>query len=157
MATNEYLVWARSKEPKKEHVSFRNFVIKFCFTDKESAHEAYLSLIDSQHIRKRRRIKLHNAYKLLKDRSEAGFWESRALKTADHMLLVTSATVAKKSGAMIQKAGLREANSGLKRYSSELSDVESLEVIDDSDENESEPDEEVSCLVRGTYSAFSSQ
>lgn len=35
---------------------------------------------------------------------------------------------------MIQETGVRQPNTGLKRYSSELSNVETLELIDDSDE-----------------------
>ncbi|KAK3815394.1 MAG: hypothetical protein J3Q66DRAFT_208895 [Benniella sp.] len=148
MATRAYLDWVLRKEPQKEHVSFKNFVIKFGFTDKASAHEAYLSLINSKQLREKRRAKLREAYKTFQERSEHGFWANRALKTADQMLLVTGATVAKKAGAMIQKVGLQEANSGLKRYPSELSNVESLEVIDDSDDDESEADEEVGSPVK---------
>ncbi|KAI8345726.1 hypothetical protein B0O80DRAFT_471902 [Mortierella sp. GBAus27b] len=117
MATHTYLDWVLKKEPRKEHVSFKNFVIKFGFTDKASAHEAYSSLINHVQLRKKRQAKLHDAYKAFRERSEDGFWASRALKT-----------VAKKAGAMIQKVELREANSGLRRYPSELSNVESMGV-----------------------------
>lgn len=82
----------------------------------ENAHEAYLSLMNSQYIRKKkRRMKLHNAYKFFQERSEDSVWASRALKTADHMLLVASATASKKAGVMIQQVGLQEAKGGLER------------------------------------------
>jgi len=97
-------------------------------------------------------MKLDKAYKLFQERSEDSFWTNRALKTADHMLLVTSATVAKKARAMIQDVGLREAKAGLERYPSEMLDMESLEVIDDSDENGSEAEEEVGSPATGMYS-----
>jgi hypothetical protein len=141
MATKAHLDWALRKEPNVEHVSFKNFVITFGFTDKESAHEAYISLVNSQQIRNKRQVKLQKAYNFFRRRSEDSFWATRTLKVADHMLLVASATVAKKAGAVIQEAGLREANEGIKRYPSELSNVESLELIEDSDNDESEADE----------------
>ncbi|KAF8926489.1 hypothetical protein BGZ47_002688 [Haplosporangium gracile] len=141
MITKVHLDWALDKRPSKEHVSFKNFVIKFGFTDKESAHDAYQSLINSQLIRKRRQAKLHKAYKIFQERSEVSFWATQALKNADRMLLLSSATVAKNAGVVIQEAGFREVNSGIKRYPTELSRVESLEIIDDSDEDDSETEE----------------
>lgn len=154
MATNIYLNWALRKEPKKEHVSFKNFVLKFGFADKERAHKEYLLLLNSQHIRQERLTKLDNAYKIFKERSEDSFWAAWALKTADHRLLVTSATVAKETGALIQEAGCREAKAGLERYPSEMSKMSSLEVIDDSDDGEAEA-EEVASPVMSMYSASS--
>ncbi|KAF9115716.1 hypothetical protein BGW39_002972 [Mortierella sp. 14UC] len=113
MSANLFLNWALKVEPKKEHVSFVNFVRKFDFTERDVAHEAYLSLIGSQHIRQCRRKQLHEAYNSFRARNEEGFWAERAL-------LVSSANAAKKSVVMIQEAGLLEAGSGLQRYPSDL-------------------------------------
>ncbi|KAF9419172.1 hypothetical protein BGZ76_004276 [Entomortierella beljakovae] len=129
---------ALKKEPKKEHVTFVNFVKKFGLTNKESANEAYLSTINSQHIRQRRQKKLHAAFMAFQERSQDSFWASRALETADRMLLINSAVVAKKTGVIVQGAGFREARSGLRRYPNNTkSDFESQEVIDDLDDSAS--------------------
>ncbi|KAF9112814.1 hypothetical protein BGX27_002742 [Mortierella sp. AM989] len=138
MANNLYINWALKKKPNKEHVTFVNFVKKFGFTNKKSANEAYLSLINSKHIRQKRQKKLHGAYMAFQERSEDSFWTGRALEIADRMLLVNSAIVAKKTGVIVQDAGFREAKSGLRRYPNNTeSDFESLEVIDDSDDSTS--------------------
>ncbi|KAF9080094.1 hypothetical protein BGX23_002651 [Mortierella sp. AD031] len=113
MSATLYLNWALNIEPKKEHVSFVNFVRKFDFTNRNVAHEAYSSLLESQHIRQCRRKRLHEAYNSFRARNEEGFWAERAL-------LVNSAIAAKKSAVMIQEAGLQEADSGLHRYPSDL-------------------------------------
>ncbi|KAG0233667.1 hypothetical protein BGW41_001419, partial [Actinomortierella wolfii] len=143
MSYNVYLSWALNKDPNKEHVSFRNFVVNFGLTNKEGAHEAYESLINSTQIRKRRREKLQQAYLTFQQRDAGAFWADRALKTADRMLLVTNATTSKQAGVEIQRAGLQEANSGLKRYPTELSRVESLEILEVSDDSGSEADDKV--------------
>lgn len=83
------------------------------FTKRDIAHEACLSLIESQHIRHCRRKQLQEAYNSFRARSEERFWAERAL-------LVSSAIVAKKSAVMIQKAGLLEVGSGLQRYPFDL-------------------------------------
>ncbi|KAI8605968.1 hypothetical protein EDD21DRAFT_362174 [Dissophora ornata] len=113
MSATLYLNWALNIEPKKEHVSFVNFVRKFDFTNRDVAHKAYLSLIESQHIRQCRRKRLLEAYNSFRARNEEGFWAERAL-------LVNSAIAAKKSAVMIQEAGLQEADSGLQRYPCDL-------------------------------------
>ncbi|KAG0352049.1 hypothetical protein BGZ54_002983, partial [Gamsiella multidivaricata] len=130
IATNIYLNWACNKERKKEHASSPNFVKKFDFTDKESANEAYLSFISSHRIRENRRRELHEAYKVFRERNEDIFWERRALEIADRRLLINSAIVAKKTAAMAQKASIKEASSGFRRYPSDL------KAIDDSDDGE---------------------
>ncbi|KAF9189011.1 hypothetical protein BGZ51_000187 [Haplosporangium sp. Z 767] len=66
------------------------------------------------------------------------------------MLLLSSATVSKKAGVVIQEAGLQEANSGIKRYPSELSNVETLEIFDVLDESDSET-EEISFPQTGVF------
>ncbi|KAG0041367.1 hypothetical protein BGZ83_001892 [Gryganskiella cystojenkinii] len=152
MTTAEHYDWLFNKQPKKEHVSLQNFVIKFGFTDQKSTNEAYLLLIISPRIRESRRTRLQDAFKLFKQRNETKFWESRNLKTADHRLLVNSATIAKKTGIIIQETGFQEASSGLKRYASELLDVEPLEVNDDPDD-ESELDEGAESPVQGEVTA----
>ncbi|KAG0011249.1 hypothetical protein BGZ80_000825 [Entomortierella chlamydospora] len=142
MAANIYLNWACNKAHKKEHVSFSNFVKKFDITDKESANEAYLSLINSDHIRENRRKRLGDAYRVFRERNEDIFWERRALKIADRRLLINSAIVAKKTAIMNQKAGVKETSSGFRRYQSDLEAIyDSDEVIDD-DESESEAEAE---------------
>ncbi|KAG0006576.1 hypothetical protein BGZ65_006434 [Modicella reniformis] len=151
MSTASFLTWALNKVPKKEHVTFTNFVKKFGFTTKESANEAYITLINSTNICQRRQMKLHESYKLFLERQEDGFWADRTLKTTDHMLLVNSAVIAKKAGTMIQEAGLLEANSGLGRYLSDLkTEDESLEVLDDTDDSESEATETGGTVPRGS-------
>ncbi|KAF9367259.1 hypothetical protein BGX21_007638, partial [Mortierella sp. AD011] len=56
MATSAlYLEWANDKKPRKAHVSFPNFVKMFDLTDKETAIEAFLSLISSSVLRETRR------------------------------------------------------------------------------------------------------
>ncbi|KAF9083368.1 hypothetical protein BGX27_004155, partial [Mortierella sp. AM989] len=153
MATNVYLNWACDKEHKKEHVSFSNFVKKFDITDKKSANEAYLSLIRSRHIRENRRKRLHERYRVFRERNEDIFWERRALKIADRRLLINSAIVAKKTAIMNQKAGVKETSSGFEWNSirSASSEDTSLtwgrlmtQMMTDGDESESEVEAETS-------------
>ncbi|KAG9064830.1 hypothetical protein KI688_003090 [Linnemannia hyalina] len=94
-------------------------------------------------------MKLHKAYKLYQERGEDTFWASRTLKAADHMLLITSATIAKKAGCMVQEAGLKEARAGLERYPTNMPNMEPLEVVDVSEEKGEDEEEVVGLLVKG--------
>ncbi|KAF9913632.1 hypothetical protein BX616_009802 [Lobosporangium transversale] len=140
METEQYISWALDNRSDKEHVSLPSFVKKFNFTNKESANEAYLSLITSTNIHHMRRKRLHGAYMAFKERCEERFWAIRDMKIADRMLIVKSATAAKKAGAIIQDSGLREVSFGHARYPSELKPdiISSEEMIDDSEDSESE-------------------
>ncbi|KAF9919878.1 hypothetical protein FBU30_010418 [Linnemannia zychae] len=86
---------------------------KFDFTNRDVAHEAYLSLIESQHIHQSRRKQLQEAYNSFQARNEEAFW-------AECTLLASSAITAKKAAVTIQEAGLQETNSGLRKYPFEL-------------------------------------
>jgi len=82
-------------------------------------------------------VKLDEGYRRFQERGEDGVWTSRVLKTADHMLLVNSATIAKKkTGVIVQEAGFREAKAGLERCPSGMTNMETSEAIDDSDDSE---------------------
>ncbi|KAF9345756.1 hypothetical protein BGX34_004508, partial [Mortierella sp. NVP85] len=135
MATALHLAWATDKKPKKEHVSFPNFVRKFDITDRKTASEAFSSLISSIHLRQTRRNKLQAAYKTFRERHEDTFWERRALTVADKRLVTTSATIAKETAVIAQKASIKETVSGFKRYRADLKATEDSddEIIDDSD------------------------
>ncbi|KAG0350235.1 hypothetical protein BGZ54_003944, partial [Gamsiella multidivaricata] len=121
---------------------------KFDFTGKGIAHEAYLSLIESQNIRQCRQKRLREAYNSFRARNEAHFWADRAFESAKRELLVNSAIVAKKSAVMIQEADLQEATSGTQRYPSDLdSNIAHLEALDNSDDSKAEIEAEVTSEI----------
>ena len=130
MSETSYLKWARKCEPGKEHVSFKNFVRKFDFTDKKAAHNAYSSLIESHLIRKSRRDHLRRAYSTFWARNEEMFWAHRTLDIAERALRINTAVVAKRSAIAAQNAGLREATAAFERYFSGLKSNEKTEISD---------------------------
>ncbi|KAF9907731.1 hypothetical protein EC991_010678 [Linnemannia zychae] len=70
---NSRLKWML-KEGTKEHVTFVAFVKKFRFSDKQSATDAYLSLIGSSRIRKQRKKRLKAAFATFQKNHEEDFW-----------------------------------------------------------------------------------
>ncbi|KAF9406728.1 hypothetical protein BGZ76_006276 [Entomortierella beljakovae] len=125
MEDKEAINWAHNKQNDKEHVSFPTFVKKFNILNRESANKAYMSLITNPHIQLKRQKRLHAEYINFQQRHEETFWLNRDLDVADQILVVKSATAAKKAGAAIQDAGTREASLGLSRYPSELKPITS--------------------------------
>ncbi|KAF9934130.1 hypothetical protein BGZ65_003874, partial [Modicella reniformis] len=135
MPTERYLEWATDKKPKKEHVSFPNFVKRFDIYDKDTANEKFSSLIGSSRLRDGRRNKLRKAYNNFLERYEDSFWEQRALKVASRRLKINFAIAAKETAVIIQNTSVKETISESIRYQTGLEMIEDSddEIIDDSD------------------------
>jgi hypothetical protein len=149
----EPLDWALNKKQGKEHVTLPNFVQTFGLSNKESATEAYLSLIKHNQLSEKRRKKLHEAYVSFRLLREERFWHNHALKIEERRLRINGAIVAKKAGVVIQDAGLKEM-SAVAEHPSDIKpeDGFEFEVINDSDD-ESEVEQEGSSQVKGMYPA----
>ncbi|KAF9915830.1 hypothetical protein FBU30_001732 [Linnemannia zychae] len=128
----QHLRWARLKLEGKEHVSLRNFVRQFKFTDKDSANTAFLSLIHSPEIRKSRRIKIYRAFVHFQKNEEDLFWTQRAIQ-------VNTAVTTNQITVAAQKAGSKK---GALEYDRQYLYSETLfaenELIDDSNDSDSD-------------------
>ncbi|KAF9087075.1 hypothetical protein BGX27_003013 [Mortierella sp. AM989] len=104
-----HLRWALDKQPDKEHVYFSNFVRHFTLTDRESATQAFISLINSTSIRKARQDDIRQAFEDFQKHYEKQFWIDRDDQ-------VKSQQTAKIAGGIIQDAGIKQAQISLDQY-----------------------------------------
>ncbi|KAG0002938.1 hypothetical protein BGZ65_002185 [Modicella reniformis] len=70
----------RKKEPGKEHVIFTNFVRAFDLTNKQAAKDDFIQLINSRHIRLKRRVKILKAFEISQEHHEVQFWADQDLQ-----------------------------------------------------------------------------
>lgn len=100
---SRHILWASGKKPGKEHVKLPNFVRRFGYTNKDSANHDFLQLISSPHLRKRRRILLHNLYMHFKDNLEEAFWLNHTLKASTRNTAKQTAIAVQNVGALLAR------------------------------------------------------
>ncbi|KAG0239415.1 hypothetical protein BGW41_007679 [Actinomortierella wolfii] len=105
--------------------------MKFNFTDKDSANDAFLALIHSPEIRKSRRAKLHRLFDQFQKNEEDLFWSQRAVQ-------VSTMVTTNETAIAAQRAGSTKAILEYERYGTDLDSLSAEnQLIDDSDDSES--------------------
>ncbi|KAG0224885.1 hypothetical protein BGW42_004815 [Actinomortierella wolfii] len=114
----------RIREPCITEEPWHSLIVSLTKLHESSARHTFISLnmrsVLLRNTKNKDRLTTSLYSMVFQKRATDAFWVHRALKTAERMQIVTSATIAKQTGIEIQKAGLQEAISGLKRYPSEL-------------------------------------
>ncbi|KAF9944885.1 hypothetical protein BGZ65_011464, partial [Modicella reniformis] len=128
--SHSQIQWVLANVETEEQVTFTTFVKRFRFSDKQSATEAYLSLINSSQIRQSRREKLREAFVFFQKNHEEDFWANRALQ-------LNSQTSSKKAAVFVQNVGLRQAESAYRHCFSKI-DVSTAATPSKPNESENE-------------------
>ncbi|KAF9089060.1 hypothetical protein BGX27_002570 [Mortierella sp. AM989] len=147
-ASSAHLRWALEKKRGKEHVFLPNFVRRFGLSDRVSATREFESLLNLNNIRSRRRKKIAKAFEYFQDHHQEQFWAERALE-------VNTEVTIKRTGAIMQDAGVNEVKMACERYFSN-NEGRSLEMdLEDDSESESgsESESESESEEEGTASS----
>ncbi|KAG0351254.1 hypothetical protein BGZ54_003345 [Gamsiella multidivaricata] len=100
--TTSRILWVLDQSKKNEHVSLPSFAKHFNYTDRVSANEAFLVLINSSKINERRRKRLEKALAEFKTNREEEFWTNVQTK-------LNTRVSAKKAAVITQQVGLQQA------------------------------------------------
>ncbi|KAF9542837.1 hypothetical protein EC957_001490 [Mortierella hygrophila] len=93
----------------EEHVTLRNFVRKFGYTNRESAYSAYDTLIKDSQIEARRSKRLRDAFNTFKGNAEKLFWSSMESR-------VDTTLTSRKAGMVTRAVGIRQATLDYERF-----------------------------------------
>lgn len=116
------------KVPGKEHVLFSNFVRRFDLSNKESATQSFLALLNSTNIRTSRQEKLKKAFRYFQDHREKRFWAERILE-------VNTEKTVSQAGVIVQDAGVMKAKMACEKFFSAAGGSSlDQELLDDSDD-----------------------
>ncbi|KAF8953044.1 hypothetical protein BGZ46_003311 [Entomortierella lignicola] len=154
-----FINWVTVKDPKLEHVSFPNFVKRFKLTNKEDAIQQFELLICSSSVRQSRQQRLKGSFNNFQMHYMESFWSKYALDLKTKITALNAGTIIQDLGfqqAKISSEQLISSNEGdqskeplevdeiTKEAKSNIGDVKSSDIVDDSDESGSETAEEIS-------------
>ncbi|KAI1313796.1 hypothetical protein EDD11_002503 [Mortierella claussenii] len=122
----EHIDWA-TKEGDTEHVSIRTFAEKFNYTDRQTAEEAFINIINSSKLNKARRQRLQKSFATFKANAAEAYWTKRSCVNQAGIITTIAAVDSIKAGhrqSKISNEGPEVSSSQLLRTPSWHSETE---------------------------------